>query len=166
MAKTAGVLERPESTSTASKAKRNSSNAQRRNRRGQRTSAAPKAEVSRNETKKLSARGEEAAARFLERRGYEILERNWKCNAGEVDIIAKDDDWLVFVEVKTRRNTDQGFPNEAVTERKRERFEKIAIAYLTERNYVDLPIRFDIVSLVVIGKDKAMIRHHINAFTA
>lgn len=166
MAKTAGVLERPESTSAASRTKHNSSNTQERSRRGRKTSVSPRPAASKNKNKSLGAKGEEAAARFLEHRGYEILERNWKCDAGEVDIIAKDDDWLVFVEVKTRRNTDQGFPNEAVTERKRERFEKIAIAYLAERDYVDLPVRFDIVSLVVIGKDKAMIRHHINAFTA
>lgn len=166
MAKTAGVLERPESTSSVSQTKHNSSNTQRRSRRGQRTSVAPKATVSRSETKKLGARGEEAAARFLEHRGYDILELNWKCYAGEADIIAKDDDWIVLVEVKTRRNADQGFPSEAVNECKRERFEKIAIAYLAESDFRDLGVRFDVISLVVLGKDKAMIRHHINAFTA
>lgn len=114
----------------------------------------------------LGAKGEEAAARFLYQRGYEILERNWECFAGEADIIAKDDDTLVFVEVKTRKDCAHGFPSEAVTAEKRARYEKIALAYLSEHDHVDLPIRFDVVALVVVGPDRAVVRHHINAFSA
>lgn len=66
----------------------------------------------------LGARGEEAAARFLERKGMEILERNWTCSAGEADIICRDEDTLCFVEVKTRSTVEKGFPAEAVDERK------------------------------------------------
>lgn len=62
----------------------------------------------------LGKRGELAAARFLERKGYEILETNWTCVAGEADIIALEDDSLCFVEVKTRSNAEKGFPSEAV----------------------------------------------------
>lgn len=114
----------------------------------------------------LGARGEQAAARFLERRGYEILERNWCCHAGEADIIAKDEDTIVFVEVKTRKRCDHGFPSEAVTPQKRNRYEKIALAYLADYDQVDYPVRFDVISIVVIGSAKAMIRHQINAFSA
>lgn len=113
----------------------------------------------------LGRKGEEAAARYLEQRGYEVLERNWTCFAGEADIIARDEEWLVFVEVKTRRNTDKGFPSDAVDARKREKYERIALAYAAEYSGTEVPVRFDVVSIVVVGNGKAMIRHHMNAFT-
>lgn len=115
--------------------------------------------------KELGRRGEEAAAKYLVRRGYDILERNWICFAGEADIIAMDEDTLVFVEVKTRSNIEKGFPAEAVTEEKRARYEKIALAYLAQSDFVDVPIRFDVVSIVVISTDRACVRHHISAFS-
>lgn len=114
--------------------------------------------------KALGRRGEDAAAHFLERRGYDIVARNWTCYAGEADIIARDDDAVVFVEVKTRRNCDKGMPSEAVTPEKRERYERIALEYLAHCDIVDVPIRFDIVSIVIIAPDRAVVRHHINAF--
>ena len=130
------------------------------------TSVAAKTKERQGErNKRLGRKGEDAAARYLAQRGYEILERNWTCFAGEADIIARDEEWLVFVEVKTRRNTDKGFPSDAVDARKRDRYEKIALAYAAEYSASDIPVRFDVVSIVVIGKGKAMIRHHMNAFT-
>lgn len=114
----------------------------------------------------VGRRGEDAAARFLERRGYDIVERNWTCSAGEADIIARDEETVVFVEVKTRTNCDKGLPSEAVDEAKRARYERIAVQFLKDYDVVDVPVRFDIVSLVVISPDRAMIRHHINAFSA
>ena len=112
----------------------------------------------------LGRRGEEAAARFLRRRGYQIVERNWKCHAGEVDIIAKDEECLVFVEVKTRLNEDQGVPEEAVTAEKRKRYERIAAAFLKTYDEVDIQIRFDVIGILVLTPDRAMVRHHVNAF--
>ena len=67
----------------------------------------------------LGKRGEEAATCFLQRREYEILDRNWKCIAGEADIVALQDDTLCFIEVKTRKDAQKGFPSEAVDMRKR-----------------------------------------------
>lgn len=116
--------------------------------------------------KELGRKGEEAAARFLYRRGYEILERNWTCYAGEADIIAEDNGTLVFVEVKTRRDCQKGFPSEAVTKSKRDKYERIALAFLSECDVVDAPVRFDVVALVVVGRGKALIRHHMNAFSS
>ena len=113
----------------------------------------------------LGRRGEDAAARFLDRRGYEIVERNWPCAAGEADIIARDGDSVVFVEVKTRSSGDCGMPAEAVDEAKRDRYERIAALFLQGFDVVDVPVRFDIVSIVAISPDRAMIRHHINAFS-
>lgn len=114
----------------------------------------------------LGRRGEDAAARFLYRHGYEILERNWTCAAGEADIIARDGDWVVFVEVKTRTSIDKGFPSEAVDRRKRSKYEKIAAFFLAQYEVADVPVRFDVVSLVVVADNRAMLRHHINAFAA
>lgn len=113
----------------------------------------------------LGRRGEDAAARFLDRLGYEIVERNWTCAAGEADIIARDGDSVVFVEVKTRSSCDYGMPAEAVDEAKRDRYERIAALFLQGFDVVDVPVRFDIVSIVAISPDRAMIRHHINAFS-
>lgn len=112
----------------------------------------------------LGRKGEEAAARFLRRHGYEILERNWTCSAGEVDIIARDGAAVVFVEVKTRSHCDNGFPSEAVNDKKRKRYECIAAQFLQDFEAVDVSVRFDVVAIVVISPDRAMIRHHINAF--
>ena len=116
--------------------------------------------------KELGLRGEEAAAYFLVRRGYEIVARNWTCFAGEADIIARDGAALVFVEVKTRSSYEKGLPGEAVNKEKRRRYEKIAAAFLSQYEVVDVPLRFDVVSIVAVAPDRAMIRHHINAFAA
>lgn len=114
----------------------------------------------------LGRRGEDAAARFLDRRGYDIVERNWTCIAGEADIVARDGETVVFVEVKTRSSCEKGFPSEAVDAAKRERYENIAALFLQGYDVVDVPVRFDIVAIVAISPDRALIRHHINAFSA
>ncbi|NBI31783.1 YraN family protein [Enterorhabdus sp. P55] len=113
----------------------------------------------------LGRRGEEAAAKFLHRHGYDVVERNWTCAAGEADIIARVGEVLVFVEVKTRRGVSYGFPAEAVDEAKRERYRRIALSYLAERRLGEVPLRFDVVSIVVSDR-RAVVRHHINAFEA
>ena len=114
----------------------------------------------------LGKRGEDAAARFLYRRGYEIVERNWTCSAGEADIIARDEEWVVFVEVKTRSSCEKGFPSEAVDPEKRKRYDNIAALFLRDYDVVDVPVRFDVVSIVLVAPDRAMIRHHINAYSS
>jgi len=112
----------------------------------------------------LGKRGEEAAACFLERREYEILDRNWKCIAGEADIVALQDDTLCFIEVKTRKDAQKGFPSEVVDTRKRSRYERIAACYLKDHDYADVRVRFDIIAILVLGEDRAFLRHHLNAF--
>lgn len=114
----------------------------------------------------LGRRGEEAAARYLERKGFEILERNWTCVYGEADIIAQSEDALVFVEVKTRSNTDKGLPEEAVDKKKRKRYEMIAASFLETYDIVDIAVRFDVVAILVVGGERALLRHHISAFSA
>lgn len=114
----------------------------------------------------LGIRGERAAERYLRMRGYEIVEKNWTCFAGEADIIARDGDCIVFVEVKTRSNLNVGLPEEAVDAHKKARYEKIAACYLREmeQGFDEVPVRFDVIGLLVVSADRALVRHHINAF--
>ena len=119
---------------------------------------------SRNHNKDLARKGEQAAARYLEWMGYDIEARNWRCKAGEADIVARDEDCIVFVEVKTRSNIDKGFPEEAVTPEKRARYERIAAMFLRKYSCADLAVRFDVIGILDLGEDKMLIKHHVNAF--
>ncbi len=112
----------------------------------------------------IGKRGEVAASEFLRRAGYKIIDKNWKCPFGEADIIAIDDDDLVFIEVKTRSSMQQGFPCEAVTSKKRAKYEKIALAFLSKNNYQNMSVRFDVIDVIRIDSQRAFIRHHVNAF--
>ena len=114
--------------------------------------------------KEFGARGEQAVCRYFEFKGYEIIETNWTCPAGEADIIAWDEDCIVFCEVKTRSSLDKGFPSEAVTKKKRKKYEKIAAWYLKEHDVFDVQLRFDVVELLVVAPDRAMVKHFVNAF--
>jgi putative endonuclease len=114
--------------------------------------------------KRLGERGEDAAAAFLERAGMTIIERNWRCPAGEVDIIALDDNEIVLVEVKTRRTVSRGTPEEAVTPAKQKRYGKLATAYIQHACVADVGIRFDVITLLVLAEDRALLRHHRAAF--
>ena len=102
--------------------------------------------------------GEELAVNYLIGKGYEILERNWHNIHKEVDIIAKDGQFLVFVEVKARRSREYGEPDLAVTKRKQRMLIAAANAYIT-RNKLDVEARFDIVS--IIFKDGESVIDHI-----
>ena len=114
--------------------------------------------------RQLALWGEEAAARYLEAVGYQILDRNWRCPAGEADIVAKDDGDVVFVEVKTRTSLNKGFPEEAITPEKRRRYERIAAYYFLSSSEVNVGIRFDVIGMLKMGEDRALIKHHVNAF--
>ena len=118
------------------------------------------------EPHRLGTRGEQAAAAYLERRGFTILDRNWRCPAGEADIIALDGDEIVFVEVKTRSDLERGLPEDAITADKRNRYERIAAMWLQDHSYVDVYLRFDVVSILVLGSDRALLRYHKNAFSS
>lgn len=88
------------------------------------------------------------AAEFLKREGYEILETNYRCRQGEVDLIARDGDYLVFIEVKYRSGTGSGLPEEAVDIRKQRQICRTAAAYLVKKRIYDVcPCRFDVVAI-------------------
>lgn len=92
--------------------------------------------------------GEEKAKGYLENKGYKILNKNYRVGKlGEIDIIAKDQDTLCFIEVKTRSNERFGTPAQAVSVHKQATIVKIAQIYMQRYNYHDIPIRFDIVEV-------------------
>ena len=97
----------------------------------------------------LGKDGEDVAAAHLQSRGYRVLERNFRCDAGEIDIIAERDGALVFCEVKTRRTDRWGQPSEAVHPRKQARIRRLAAAWLGASGRRAHSIRFDVVSVVV-----------------
>ena len=99
--------------------------------------------------KALGALGEKRAAEFLKRKGYRILETNFRCREGELDIISRDKDCLVFVEVRTRSSTDFGTPEESVTRAKREKLVSVALAYLQTHRNLPESWRFDVVAVEV-----------------
>ena len=114
-----------------------------------------------SEKEKPGLWGEIYAARFMRENGYEIITANYRCRLGEIDIIAKDKDTTVFIEVKYRKNTEKGYPSEAVTETKQKRIIRTAMAYVSENNTDN--IRFDVAEIV--EKDgRKYIRYIENAF--
>jgi putative endonuclease len=114
--------------------------------------------------KELGRRGEQAAGTYLERIGFEILDTNWRTKAGEVDIVARDGTTLVLVEVKTRRSFSAGTPEESVSPTKQKRLGRLAAAYLQTLGDEPESVRFDVVSIYVLGEDRALLRHHRAAF--
>jgi putative endonuclease len=111
-------------------------------------------------------RGEDEAARFLTRSGYAILDKNVRTRAGEIDLVAREGNTLVFVEVKTRRDMEGDPPQAAVNTRKQNRLGRLAHGYLKLKRIRQTPCRFDVVSVIFNdeGAVKA-IRHIPNAFS-
>ena len=106
--------------------------------------------------------GENAAVRYLKRQGYKIIERNFSCRFGEIDIIAKDKDYLVFVEVKARMSRAFGDPAEAVDLKKQQKIRDVAQLYLIKTGKTEKNCRFDVVAL--LGGEQPFINHVIDAF--
>jgi len=110
--------------------------------------------------------GENYACEYLKRQNITVLERNWRCQAGEADIIAYDDDTLVFIEVKTRRSIAAGFPEESVTRNRRRRYEAIAVYYLSQSNMPSCRVRFDVISIIITGEQQVFLKHHVDVFSS
>jgi putative endonuclease len=115
-------------------------------------------------SKRLGERGEDAAAAYLERIGVNVVERNWRSAHGEVDIVALDGETVVLCEVKTRRTRAKGDPEESITAAKRRRYARLAEAYLQESGLTEVALRFDVIALLVVAEDRALLRHHRGAF--
>ena len=114
--------------------------------------------------KQLGKKGEDIACMYLESQGLEVIERNWRCQSGEADIIAREEGVLAFIEVKTRRSQAAGLPEDAVDLRKRRKYEKIATDYLFSHDLASTRIRFDVMALLLSNDGKALLRHHRDAF--
>jgi len=91
--------------------------------------------------------GESLAVEHLKARGCEILAQNYRVRRGEIDLIARDGEFIVFVEVKTRRSLRFGLPQAAVTLQKQRQISKVALAYLQAQNLLDAPCRFDVIAI-------------------
>lgn len=106
--------------------------------------------------------GEDLAAAYLESQGYAILDRNWHAGHKELDLVARKDDTLVIVEVKTRDNDGYGNPEDAVDNKKIKKLISAADAYI-KKNAIDLEVRFDIISIIGHGAN-SHIEHIKEAF--
>jgi len=112
----------------------------------------------------LGESGEEIATKFLIHNNYTILAKNYRRKYGEIDIIAREGDYLVFVEVKMRTTTSHGHPLEAITLKKQKQISRVALCYLAENDLFDTAARFDVVSVLVTGKNKVSVELVPNAF--
>ena len=107
-----------------------------------------------NSRSRLGQEGEEIACRLLKKKGYKIIERNYKSFLGEIDIIARDGRTLTFVEVKTRKTPDLGTAKGAVGPRKQRKLSMVALDYLNRRALSDQSARFDVVAVIIHGGEE------------
>jgi len=112
----------------------------------------------------LGDRGEGAACGFLKEKGYEILEKNYKCKIGEIDVIARRQGRLAFIEIKTRTSTQFGTPQEAVNLPKQEKIFKVAQWYMKEKKLVKIPVAFDVVAVLWREGEAPEMRLIVDAF--
>lgn len=110
---------------------------------------------------RLGRWGEGLAATHLESAGYTIVERNWRCAGGEIDLVARDQDEVVFVEVKTRRGRDFGAPEEALTPRKAEKLLQLGQRYVYEHALEDVNWRIDLVAVELDAGGRLLRCDHI-----
>jgi putative endonuclease len=108
-------------------------------------------------------KGEDIAVAYLKSRGYRIVERNYKCPLGEIDIVARDGDSIVFVEVKSRKSEEFGDPQLAVGLEKQKKVSRISLMYLKEKHLYPCNARFDVVAIKMLP-DGSTIELIQNAF--
>jgi putative endonuclease len=109
--------------------------------------------------KQLGATGEDVAAKHLKKLGMKVLDRNFKTDMGEIDIVAKDGDAVVFVEVKTRTKNDRGFPEEAVDRKKLRKIEATGRIYLRYHASPDARWRIDVIAVEPLNGELVVTRH-------
>ncbi|MBD5085966.1 MAG: YraN family protein [Clostridiales bacterium] len=110
-------------------------------------------------TRKVGIEGESVAVEYLKKSGYKILERNFSNRTGEIDIIAQDKDYIVFVEVKSRENTKYGMPIESITIQKARKIIRTAECYLLYKKKGNSPCRFDVIEVL-----RGEVNHIKNAY--
>ena len=113
--------------------------------------------------KQVGNKGESLAEDYIKRKGYKIIQRNYRCRLGEIDIIAKDDDTIVFIEVRTKQNENFGSPQDSVTSTKMSKISKTALSFIQEKNLSGFSYRFDFIA-ITFSQGKPNIEHIENAF--
>lgn len=113
---------------------------------------------------RIGVQGEDLAVAFLAKSGYTILDRNFRCKGGEVDIVARDGKTVVFVEVKTRKTLSYGVPQLAVTPFKQRQIMKASLTWLSRNRCHDTPARFDVIAITLQSSGAPAIEHINNAF--
>ena len=111
--------------------------------------------------RELGRYGEAYAARHLSEQGMVVLDRNWRCAAGEIDLVLRDGDVLVVCEVKTRSSTDYGAPLETVTRAKAERLQLLAALWLEERGIRPAGVRIDLVGVLLLRRGAPQVEHAV-----
>ena len=115
--------------------------------------------------KLLGRQGEDAATQYLENNNYQVLCRNYSCRLGEIDIVAWEQDVIVFVEVRSRSSYDYGLPQESVTGRKKMKLRQLAWHYLKSVGKTNASCRFDVIAVLFDGEGRVKQLEHIeNAF--
>ncbi|NLK51243.1 MAG: YraN family protein [Syntrophomonadaceae bacterium] len=114
--------------------------------------------------RKMTGRiGEDLALQHLLNQGYQLVTRNYRCPLGEIDLIVASQEMVIFVEVRTRRGYRLGTPEESIRQNKRDRVRRVAQYYLQAKKKRDIPVRFDVIA-VIIGQANQLIRlNHIEA---
>ena len=121
--------------------------------------------TARDDRQALGRRGEDLAAQHLAAKGYEILARNWRCESGELDLVARDRNCLVMVEVRTRRGQKLGTPEESVTTAKQARLVALGQAYVQETGWLG-DWRIDVIAIEMDRRGHLLrLEHYENAVT-
>ncbi|HEX5739971.1 MAG TPA: YraN family protein [Pilimelia sp.] len=115
-------------------------------------------------TARVGQHGERLAAAYLTRAGMVIVDRNWRCRDGELDLVARDGPAVVFVEVKTRRGVGFGTPAAAVDAPKAARLRRLATRYLRHAGLRPPVVRFDVVAILLDRRGQAQVDHRAGAF--
>ena len=111
--------------------------------------------------KDIGALGEDISEDYLKNLGYRILDKNFSCKCGEIDLIAIYKGYVCFIEVKTRYGINFGFPAEAVTYSKQRKIYKTAQVYISLKNIFDFNFRFDVIEVLLNGNDNNFLVNHI-----
>ena len=114
---------------------------------------------------KIGGHGEQMEAKYLEEKGMQVIAKNYSTKYGEIDLIAKDKNETVFVEVKTRKSFEYGLPQEAITPYKQKNLIKTSQIYLKENNLYETDWRIDVITVLLVLKEKPQIEHIKNAVT-
>ena len=101
----------------------------------------------------IGKRGETLAISFLKKNGYRIIESNFRCRYGEIDIIAQDGKTVAFIEVKTKTSNRFGSPTQAIDSRKQRQVSKTALAYISQKRLTNYSARFDVVGINIKGSN-------------